>query len=73
MAVHSCPYELQEHREQVVEDELRAMFDMGYWCRPVVTVTKEDSTLHFCMDYMFCVIHAVTYLVRKILPVFTNL
>ncbi len=55
---HSCPYCLPKHKKKVVQDELKAMLELGvieesYSSRAslIVLVPKTDGSVHFCVDY----------------------
>ncbi len=52
------PYRLPEHKKKVVQEELKAMLDLGVieeshsdWASPIVLVPKTDSSVRFCVDY----------------------
>lgn len=58
VTVRSCPYRLPEHKQKVVQAELKAMLEMGVieesgcaWCSPIVMVTKKNGGIRFCIDY----------------------
>ncbi len=55
---HSRPYRLLEHKKKVVQDELKAMLELGVieelhndWASPIVLVPKTDGSIRFCVDY----------------------
>ncbi len=54
----SRPYRLPEHKKKVVQEELKAMLDLGVieeshsdWASPIVLVPKTDGSVRFCVDY----------------------
>ncbi len=54
----SCPYRLPEHKKKVVQEELKAMLELGVieeshsdWASPIVLVPKTDGSVRFCVDY----------------------
>ncbi len=54
----SCPYRLPEHKKNVVQEELKAMLDLGVieeshsdWASPIVLVSKTDGSVRFCVGY----------------------
>ncbi len=54
----SRPYRLPEHKKKVVQDELKAMLELGIieeshsdWASPIVLVPKTDGSVRFCVDY----------------------
>ncbi len=55
----SRPYRLPKHKKKVVQEELKAMLDLGVieeshsdWASPIVLVPKTDGSVQFCVDYM---------------------
>ncbi|XP_056627068.1 retrovirus-related Pol polyprotein from transposon 412 isoform X1 [Triplophysa dalaica] len=56
--IRSRPYRLPEHKKKVVQEELKAMLEMGVveeshsdWASPIVLVPKTDGSVRFCVDY----------------------
>ncbi len=54
----SRPYRLPEHKKNVVQEELKAMLNLGVieeshsdWASPIVLVPKTDGSVRFCVDY----------------------
>ncbi len=54
----SHPYRLPEHKKNVVQEELKAMLNLGVieeshsdWASPIVLVPKTDGSVRFCVDY----------------------
>ncbi len=54
----SRPYRLPEHKKNVVQEELKAMLNLGVieeshsdWACPIVLVPKTDGSVRFCVDY----------------------
>ncbi len=54
----SRPYRLPEHKKNVVQEELKAMLDLGVieethsnWASPIVLVPNKDGSVRFCVDY----------------------
>ncbi len=54
----SRPYRLPEHNKNVVQEELKAMLNLGVieeshsdWASPIVLVPKTDGSVWFCVDY----------------------
>ncbi len=54
----SRPYRLPEHKKNVVQEELKAMLNLGVieeshsdWASPKVLVPKTDGSVRFCVDY----------------------
>ncbi len=54
----SRPYHLPKHKKNVVQEELKAMLDLGAieeshsdWASPIVVVPKTDGSVRFCVDY----------------------
>ncbi len=54
----SRPYRLPEHKKNVVQEELKAMLNLGVieeshsdWASPIVLVPKTDGSVPFCVDY----------------------
>ncbi len=52
------PYRLPEHKKNVVQEELKAMLNLGVieeshsdWASPIVLVPKTDGSVRFCVDY----------------------
>ena len=58
VTVRSRPYRLPEHKRKVVQEEIKAMLEMGVieeshsaWSSPIVLVPKKDGSVRFCVDY----------------------
>lgn len=58
MTVHSRPYRLPEHKQQILQKELAKMLRMGVIeeshstrCSPKILVIKKDGSTWFCVDY----------------------
>ncbi len=54
----SRPYRLREHKKNVVQEELKAMLNLGVieeshsdWASPIVLVPNTDGSVRFCVDY----------------------
>ncbi len=54
----SRPYRLPEHKKNLVQEELKAMLNLGVieeshsdWASPIVLVPKTDGSVRFCVDY----------------------
>ncbi len=54
----SRPYRLPEHKKNVVQEELKAMLNLGVieeshsdWASPIVLVPKTDGSVRFYVDY----------------------
>ncbi len=54
----SRPYRLPKHKKNVVQEELKAMLNLGVieeshsdWASPIVLVPKTDGSVRFCVDY----------------------
>ncbi|XP_058869672.1 uncharacterized protein LOC131720990 [Acipenser ruthenus] len=58
VTVRERPYRIPESRRSGVQNEVRAMLELGViepsrseWCSPIVIVAKKDGTNRFCVDF----------------------
>jgi hypothetical protein len=56
--INQRPYRIPLSKKVEVEKEIKSMAERGIiqpscspWCSPIVMVTKNDGTIHFCCDF----------------------
>ena len=58
VSVRTRPYQMPEHKNILVQAEIRVMLELGVieeshstWSSPIVLVVKPDGSIRFCVDY----------------------
>ena len=58
VSVRTRPYRMPEHKNKLVQAEIRAMLELGVieeshsaWSSPILLVGKPEGSIRFCVDY----------------------